>query len=50
METVDIVESNRLKMRHGEHIILRLTYISRYNTDNAEAAHGLMNELSAQKG
>ncbi|KRU21458.1 BLUF domain-containing protein [Psychrobacter pocilloporae] len=34
MKTVDIVESNRLKMRHGEHIILRLTYISRYNNDN----------------
>ena len=29
METAD-----QIKMHHGEHIILRLTYISRYNTDN----------------
>ena len=35
METVVTLESNHLKMRHGEHIILRLTYISRYNNDNA---------------
>ncbi|WP_201596024.1 BLUF domain-containing protein [Psychrobacter vallis] len=34
MESVDISELNRLKMLHGEHIILRLTYISRYNNDN----------------
>lgn len=34
MESVDLSESNRLKMRQGEHIILRLTYISRYNNDN----------------
>ena len=26
--------SDQIKMHHGEHIILRLTYISRYNTDN----------------
>ncbi|ERL56738.1 BLUF domain-containing protein [Psychrobacter aquaticus] len=34
MESVDLSELNRLKMLHGEHIILRLTYISRYNNDN----------------
>ncbi|WP_240365972.1 BLUF domain-containing protein [Psychrobacter sp. KH172YL61] len=34
MESVDLSESNSLKMRQGEHIILRLTYISRYNNDN----------------
>ncbi len=34
MESVDSSELNRLKMLHGEHIILRLTYISRYNNDN----------------
>ncbi len=34
MESVDLSELNRLKMLHGEHIILRLTYISRYNSDN----------------
>ena len=34
MESVDLSESNHLKMRQGEHIILRLTYISRYNNDN----------------
>lgn len=34
MESAELSELNRLKMHHGEHIILRLTYISRYNTDN----------------
>lgn len=34
MESVEISEANRLKMLHGEHIILRLTYISHYNTEN----------------
>ena len=34
MESVELLESNRLKMLHGEHIILRMTYISRYNNDN----------------
>ena len=34
MESVELLESNRLKMLHGEHIILRMTYISCYNNDN----------------
>ena len=34
MESAELSELNRLKMRHGEHVILRLTYISRYNSDN----------------
>ena len=34
MESAELSELNRLKMRHGEHVILRLTYISRYNNDN----------------
>jgi len=34
VESAELSELNRLKMYHGEHIILRLTYISRYNTDN----------------
>ena len=34
MESVDLSESNRQKMQHGEHLIVRLTYISRYNNDN----------------
>ena len=34
VEIAELSESNLLKMRHGEHVILRLTYISRYNTDN----------------
>lgn len=34
MESVQLSEVNRLKMLHGEHIIVRLTYISRYNDDN----------------
>ena len=34
MDTVDLSEPNRAKMRHGEHVIVRLTYISRYNSDN----------------
>ncbi|WP_352259294.1 BLUF domain-containing protein [Psychrobacter sp. TB55-MNA-CIBAN-0194] len=34
MESAELSELDRLKMRHGEHVILRLTYISRYNNDN----------------
>ena len=34
MESAELAELNHLKTHHGEHIILRLTYISRYNTDN----------------
>lgn len=34
MESAEISESSHAKFRHGEHIILRLTYISRYNNHN----------------
>lgn len=34
MEVAELSEKNTLNMLHGEHIILRLTYISRYNNDN----------------
>lgn len=34
MESVELSELDRQKMLHGEHIIVRLTYISRYNDDN----------------
>ena len=34
MESVELSESDRQKMLPGEHIIVRLTYISRYNDDN----------------
>lgn len=34
MESAELSELDHLKMRHGEHVILRLTYISRYNNDN----------------
>lgn len=36
MESAEMSELKRLKMHHGEHIILRLTYISRYNNDNPD--------------
>lgn len=35
MELAELSEKNNSNMLHGEHIILRLTYISRYNTHNA---------------
>ena len=55
MESAELSELNRLKMHHGEHIILRLTYL-KYSTTidfnpyllSAEAAYNLMNELSDQ--
>lgn len=34
MESVELSELDHQKMLHGEHIIVRLTYISRYNDDN----------------
>lgn len=34
MEVAELSEKNTLTTLHGEHIILRLTYISRYNNDN----------------
>lgn len=34
MESVELSELNRHRMLHGEHIIVRLTYISRYNDNN----------------
>lgn len=34
MQAADLSAINEQKMRHGEHIIVRLTYISRYNNDN----------------
>ena len=34
MESVNLSALDQTKMQHGEHIILRLTYISRYNNDN----------------
>lgn len=34
MEVAELSEKNKLNMLHGEHIILRLTYISCYNNDN----------------
>lgn len=34
METTEIVEKDNSNLMHGEHIILRLTYISRYNNNN----------------
>lgn len=34
MGLAELSESNKLNMLHGEHIILRLTYISRYNNHN----------------
>ncbi|WP_227693030.1 hypothetical protein [Psychrobacter immobilis] len=33
MEVAELSEKNTLNMLHGEHIILRLPYISRYNND-----------------
>lgn len=35
MGLAELSEENNSKMLHGEHIILRLTYISRYNNHNA---------------
>ena len=34
MGLVEQPEANNAPLRHGEHIIVRLTYISRYNEDN----------------
>ena len=34
MEADQLSAADQAKLRNGEHIILRLTYISRYNTDN----------------
>ena len=34
MEADQLSTADQAKLRNGEHIILRLTYISRYNTDN----------------
>ena len=34
MGLAELSEANNANMLHGEHIILRLTYISRYNNDN----------------
>jgi hypothetical protein len=34
MGLAELSKNNNPNMRHGEHIILRLTYISRYNTNN----------------
>lgn len=34
MEAAELETANQAKMHHGEHVILRLTYISRYNTNN----------------
>ncbi|WP_201528341.1 BLUF domain-containing protein [Psychrobacter frigidicola] len=35
LELAELLEKDDSNMQHGEHIILRLTYISRYNTRNA---------------
>jgi hypothetical protein len=35
LESADFSEKNTTNIRHGERIILRLTYVSRYNTSNA---------------
>lgn len=34
MEMAELSEKDNVNMLHGEHIILRLTYISRYNDYN----------------
>ncbi len=34
MERAELLETNSSEMLHGEHIILRLTYISRYSNQN----------------
>ena len=34
MEAAQLSAADQAKRHHGEHIILRLTYISRYNNDN----------------
>ncbi|MBF4489035.1 MULTISPECIES: BLUF domain-containing protein [unclassified Psychrobacter] len=34
MDVAELSEKNQSNMLHGEHIITRLTYISRYNKDN----------------
>lgn len=34
MGLAELSEANNANMLHGEHIILRLTYISRYNNHN----------------
>ncbi|WP_114700863.1 BLUF domain-containing protein [Psychrobacter proteolyticus] len=35
LNPTELREKNNLDMHQGEHIILRLTYVSRYNTENA---------------